>query len=281
MPSTFNNIPPCMSSMLVPFVLFLFISQICCSVRSTPLGNDCPNTTTYSPYSSYRSNLESLLATLSSNANGGKSYYNSTSGGEDGSEKIYGMFLGRGDVSEDECQDCMTGATAEIIQYCPKLKIAMVYYEHCFLRYSNQSTYPEPDPSIFTNPNKSSSYVLRNGCTINIEPHRFSQQLRDMMDEIATAIDHWGKRFLTKETNFTNEKTIYTLAQCIPDLSASDCLKCLKTVITKFPVCCYGRRGARIYYPSCNIRYEEYLFYKIKTVPVSPPAPSKNKGRVC
>lgn len=200
-----------------------------------------------------------LLSNLS-NASSKNSYHNSTTGGtEDGSEIIYGMFLCLNDANENQCQDCVNSATKYIIQRCPNRKTGMVSYDYCFIRYSNQSIFPEPNPSIFIHPDDSSCYVEHNPIPINVEPRRFRKMLRDTMDEIATqaANDRSGKKVATKETNFTNQITIYALSQCTPDLSTSACLKCLKTVITKFPVCCTGQRGARIFYPSCYIRYAE------------------------
>ncbi|XP_016490357.1 cysteine-rich receptor-like protein kinase 25 isoform X1 [Nicotiana tabacum] len=277
MPSLNIPLPPCIFLVL----FFLLISQRCCYGSYTPLGFDCSNTSTYSQNSSYPSNLNLLLSNLS-NASSKNSYYNSTTGGEDSSETIYGMFLCLNDATKNQCQDCVSSATKYIIQHCPNRKMAMVSYDYCFLRYSNQSIFPEPNPSIFIHPDDSSSYVEHNPIPINVEPHRFRKMLRDTMDEIATqaANDRSGKKVATKETNFTNQITIYALSQCTPDLSTSACLKCLKTVITKFPVCCTGQRGARIFYPSCYIRYEVYSFYTTKTVPVPPlaPPPSKSKG---
>ena len=69
----------------------------------------------------------------------------------------------------------------------------------------------------------------------------------------------------------TNQ-TLYSLVQCTPDLSGTDCNNCLQDAIKILPSCCSGKQGGRIVFPSCNLRYELYQFYEtVATVP--PPSP--------
>ncbi|KAL7213359.1 hypothetical protein ACSBR2_015973 [Camellia fascicularis] len=68
---------------------------------------------------------------------------------------------------------------------------------------------------------------------------------------------------------------MYGLAQCTPDLTVSECNKCLRDGISNFPSCCDGNLGARVLFPSCNVRYEFYPFYNVSASaqPPSPPPP--------
>ena len=88
---------------------------------------------------------------------------------------------------------------------------------------------------------------------------------------IDQAIDLSGKKFATKEENFTGFQRVYSLVQCTPDLSPDQCDRCLIGTIAILPDCCGGKQGARVLFPSCNVRYELYPFYQSVAAPPSPP----------
>ncbi|CAI9760054.1 unnamed protein product [Fraxinus pennsylvanica] len=83
-----------------------------------------------------------------------------------------------------------------------------------------------------------------------------------------------GKKFATKDADFTESVKLYTLAQCTPDLSSKDCDFCLQNANSRLPTCCEYKKGGRVISPSCNIRYEIYPFYNATTVPAPAPAPA-------
>ncbi|KAI4305254.1 hypothetical protein L6164_028629 [Bauhinia variegata] len=84
------------------------------------------------------------------------------------------------------------------------------------------------------------------------------------------------KNFATKSDNISAFQTLYTLAQCTPDLSSKDCDMCLRDVMGDIPRCCLGKQGVRVLYPSCNLRYELYPFYRSITDSAPAPRPSAN-----
>jgi hypothetical protein len=130
---------------------------------------------------------------------------------------------------------------------------------------------------------------------VNIsEPSRFDLLVRTTMNDLASRVSNVGsgaKKFGTKEANFTALQTLYSLAQCTAELSGSDCRSCLQIAIAYLPVCCGGKQGARVLFPSCNVRFEVYPFYQSSntsaptpsTPPLVPPPPGSvttSKGRV-
>ncbi|KAK6264897.1 hypothetical protein SCA6_020331 [Theobroma cacao] len=235
------------------FYIFLCLLSLCGAAAANFLSSNCgPNTTTYTANSAYQQNLNFLLSSLKSNSTRVSGFYNLTVG-RDPPDIVYGLFLCRGDVTQDTCQDCVSAAAGEILQHCPIQKTALVYYDECTLRYSNRSFFSvwQRDPTL---------QLLNTG---NIsQSDRFIELLGNTVNEIATraANDQSGKKFATEEANFTSFQTLYTLAQCTPDLSVSDCDTCLQTAIAYLPSCCFGRPGGRVLFPSCNVRYE---FYRI------------------
>ena len=97
----------------------------------------CSNETTFI----YQHNLKDLLLSLSSNSTREIGFYNNTVG-QNPETSVYGLFLCRGDLTPDACQDCVSTATNEIVQrYCPVEKVAVIWYDECMLRYSNRSIF--------------------------------------------------------------------------------------------------------------------------------------------
>lgn len=85
-----------------------------------------------------------------------------------------------------------------------------------------------------------------------------------------------GKKFATGKSDFTSTQTLYTLAQCTPDLAVSDCDRCLKVAIGNLPS--DGSRGGRMLLPSCTVRFELFPFYN-ETAISSPTVPDKGNCR--
>ncbi|KAL2473885.1 Cysteine-rich receptor-like protein kinase 25 [Forsythia ovata] len=246
-------------------LLFFFSTRRVSSVNY--LSSNCPNSTIYSPNSTYKANLNQLFLNLSSTSATQNNGFYSYAVGRGPPDTVYGLFLCRGDVNINICEQCVKNATTEIVRLCPKEKTATVWYDECLLRYSNQSIFSRVDQSI--------GLLLVNTGNVTDQPNRFKQVLADTMNEIATeAADNLsGKKFATKKANFTAFQTLYTLAQCTPDLTSNDCNQCLRDSISNLPSCCDNKRGGRVIFPSCNIRYEMYPFYNSTLAPAPAPAP--------
>ncbi|CAL5410940.1 unnamed protein product [Camellia sinensis] len=251
--------------------VLLCLSIVCLlsiKTKSTPnfLSIDCPNTTSYTPNSIYKTNLNTLFSSLSSNSTSINGFSNSTAG-RNTPDVAYGLFLCRGDVTTAVCQDCVTSATKEVVQRCPKSKNVIIWYDECMLRYSNES--------IFSKSDESTGLILRNTQNFT-DQTRFKEILGGVMDDIATRASNGGsgKKFATKEANFSSLQKLYGLAQCTPDLTLLDCNKCLRDGISNFPSCCDGNLGARVLFPSCNVRYESYPFYNVTATAPPPPPPA-------
>ncbi|KAJ9136291.1 hypothetical protein P3X46_033383 [Hevea brasiliensis] len=228
----------------------------------------CPNSTTYPVNSIYDRNLNSLLSSLSSNSTQKNGFYNTTAG-QDPSNTAYGLYLCRGDVAMDVCQDCVVTASKEIVRKCPRNNESVIYYDECMLRYSNKSFFSQvqyrPWLPILNTQNVS-------------EVERFMRLLEKTMNDTAARAANdqsgSGKKFATGEVNFTSFQSLYTLVQCTPDLSAQACNSCLHEAIARLPSCCEGKRGGRSIFPSCNVIYELYQFYRVEaTAPAPSPVP--------
>ncbi|KAM7489421.1 hypothetical protein LguiB_026905 [Lonicera macranthoides] len=252
---------------LIPTLSFIILTT---NTQSAPIGvyHDCPNTTTYTPNSTYQTNLNLLLSSLSSNSTQNSTVFSTSTAGQTPPNVAYGLFLCRGDVTAEVCLDCMATATREVTTRCPNQKSAIIWYAECFLRYDNVSFFSTVDlePLIY----------LVNGVNVT-QQTRFQQVVGETMNELAKRAsvyspnDQFVNGFATQETDFTSSQRIYGLVQCTQDLSEDDCNRCLTFAINYLPQCCTGQQGARVLLPSCNVRYESYLFYReVATVPPPP-----------
>ncbi|KAH7528792.1 hypothetical protein FEM48_Zijuj05G0109900 [Ziziphus jujuba var. spinosa] len=237
----------------------------------------CSNTTTFTPNSTYQSNLNQVLSSLISNSTRDTRFYN-TSVGQDPGTVVYGSFLCRGDVTIDMCQECLTTTAKDLVENCPIEKVAVIWYNPCMVRYSNKSFFGrmESKPAI----------TLVNTQEI-AEKFWFSQLIKvSMNDSVTRAVNTppVAKKYATKEAYFSASETLYSLVQCTPDLNSSDCDECLRGMVSSIPSCCYGQVGAYVLNPSCNIRYETYPFYEFTAAPTHtpvllPPPPIGSKVR--
>ncbi|XP_027172274.1 cysteine-rich receptor-like protein kinase 25 [Coffea eugenioides] len=175
--------------------------------RTSPvnfLSSYCANTT-YEPNSIsgriYSNNLYSVLDALSSNAfrtdTGG--FYN-ISTGNDPSNTVYGLFLCRGDVSTDVCGQCVAIAAVKVIEECPYHEDAIVWYEECFLRFSNQAIFSRVDSYVVL-----SMYNVQN--VTGRDQEKFKTTLENLVNDIAVQAANrtGGKMFAVREGDYSME----------------------------------------------------------------------------
>ncbi|KAJ4904458.1 Reverse transcriptase zinc-binding domain protein [Raphanus sativus] len=242
-----------MSSCASFFILFLsfFLSSFRASAQNPSLlYSVCPNTTTYSRNSTYYNNLTTLLSFLSSrNASHSTGFENETVGQDP--DKVTGLFLCLGGLSLEACRDCVSFSVNESLTVCPNQSEAVLYYDNCMLRYSNRD--------ILSTVQTTEGYILS---SLRIIPPNQQESFREfvlsLMNQAAAEAANSSRKFGTRQDNFTAFQRVYGLVQCTPDLTTQDCSRCLETSISQLPT---ENTGARILLPSCNSRYEPYLFY--------------------
>ncbi|XP_068322772.1 cysteine-rich receptor-like protein kinase 10 [Pyrus communis] len=239
-----------MTTLLLIFSIFTLPSFLT-STEAGYLYHICPNTTTFTPNSTFQSNLNRLLSNLLSNANRSTGFYNVTV--QTTNNAVYGLFLCRGDVvGTDVCETCVATATTEAPQRCPVEKQVVIWYDDCLLRYS--------DESFFSTVTESPRVYMWN--TLNsTDPTRFNQVMATSVNQAASEAVRDADKFGTNQANVSALISVYSLAQCTQDLSATDCNRCLRSSITLLPNCCNGKIGGRVFFPSCNVRYEVYPFF--------------------
>jgi hypothetical protein len=235
-----------MSSFSIYLLTFALLLQTI--YGANPLNHICSNPENFTTNDPYDSNLRKLMGNL---------YYQTPpqgfalgSVGQD-PYKTYGLALCRGDVEATDCRTCVNEASSEIHKRCPYNKGAIIWYDHCLLKYLNTDFLRQID-----NQNKFYMWNVRNVS----EPTTFNQKTRELLSLLAKEASETPKLYSFGEVELEESKKIYGLAQCTRDLSSSDCLKCLDGIIGELPRCCDGKEGGRVVGGSCNIGYEIYPF---------------------
>ncbi|XP_058198492.1 G-type lectin S-receptor-like serine/threonine-protein kinase At4g27290 [Rhododendron vialii] len=210
----------------------------------------CSNTTDYKVGSQFQSNLNRILY-RALYVDGDYSIFSYKPEGE-APDKVYGLFLCRGDVTSANCQNCIEVASDEIVQKCPFKKEAIIWYDHCLIRYS--------DRSFFSTAEKSPYLCFYNTANVT-EPGKFAEILEKMfanLTSFATSI-HSKRMYATNEANVGNLTKLYGMVQCTNDLSTVLCRNCLDAIIEYLVrVCSVGKQGGRLIAPSCIVQYELY-----------------------
>lgn len=249
-------------------VLLLLIFLCTCKAQeeqsSTPvyLYHNCSGGNT-TANSAYQLNLRTLLTSLSSNATTTEFSNNTVGLGTSPSDRVYGLFMCRGDVPSALCQQCVVNATGLLRSQCSLAKQAVIWYDECTVRYSNRSFFSTVD----TRPRLG----LLNTANISNQDS-FMRLLFQTINRTADEAANFSvglKKYAVNQANISGFQSLYCLAQCTPDLSQENCRSCLSGVIGDLPWCCQGKQGGRVLYPSCNVRYELYPFYRVTASPPS------------
>ncbi|XP_042520783.1 cysteine-rich receptor-like protein kinase 10 isoform X2 [Macadamia integrifolia] len=244
------------------FVALSFLISFSSCAQQFYVSHYCDDTTVFKSNSTYQSNLNILLFSLSSNSN--NPYLNATI--SQSPNTVYGHYYCRGDITRDVCRDCVKSAATDIVQRCPDSKIGYIWYEMCTLRYSNHN--------FFSTVIDAPVDYLWNEQNVS-DPTRFNHLLVDTVNKVATTAASDSERFGTRDANFSQFQKLYCLAQCSPDISRIDCNRCLLGTIAFLPSCCSGKIGGRVLNPSCNIRFEMFPFYRVTaSAPAPLPPPS-------
>ncbi|XVF27803.1 hypothetical protein REPUB_Repub14bG0140200 [Reevesia pubescens] len=268
-----------LNTTLVFMLLFTFLSFSSHGEAAPKYSSHyCDNSTTFTPNSTYQSNIKTLLSSLSSNTSSSKNGFYNTTAGKD-PDLVYGTFLCRGDVSANLCQDCVASASNDIARRCVMEKLGVIWYDECTVRYSDQNIFSIIREVPGMDFSSSVSIANKDG---------FNQLLSTLMNSLANRAaydDQSGKKIATGEANFTSFQTLYSLVQCTPDLGDALCFRCFQSAIATLPMCCDGKQGGRVLLPSCNIRYEMFPFYRLngtgttELVLPSPSSPNYSKGQ--
>ncbi|KAL6642581.1 hypothetical protein ACP70R_020762 [Stipagrostis hirtigluma subsp. patula] len=229
-------------------------------------------------------NLKLVATTLPKNTSSSPVHFATATVGQ-APNTVYALAICRGDVvSDSACGACVADTFGMILNATPPApeqcyKAADYYGDPCYLVFSVDDVL---NPSNVTE----NAMLLDkwNPANITGDAQFISGRIRELlMQTVRKAADGGGgtgRRFATGVMDSGRSfPLVYSLAQCTPDMSAGDCLACLRRVLGMINSTMSVRMGGQIHAIRCYFRYEDYPFYDGEPVvrlgpPPAAPAPA-------
>ncbi|KAI3948671.1 hypothetical protein MKW98_027737, partial [Papaver atlanticum] len=256
---------------IILLLLLLLLINAVTTRADEPIYSPLCTGSSYTSNSPFETNLKLLLSSLPSKTSVSGGFYNTSIG----IPAVYGLALCRGDLTREECLNCVDNGSKRIIDACPNSLSATIFYEVCHVRYSEVNFFSEmvyaakyPARGGINNNNNSIPNNWNNTKQTIVDPKIYSGVLDKLISKIVSeASDSSDKMFATKEANLDGtSSTLYGLGQCTRDLSKEKCHQCLTQAKGDLAVK-EGTEGGFVVDNCCNLRYELYLFYRVQPPP--------------
>ncbi|KAK7405577.1 hypothetical protein VNO78_07025 [Psophocarpus tetragonolobus] len=244
--------------------LFLLSFRPLIMKAQTPIyvGSNCQNNPQQHLSSEYKTNIKKMLKWASSDSASSKGYNSTRIGNE---SLVYGYYDCRGDVVGYFCQFCVSNAAREVPRRCPNRVSAMVWYDYCILKYSNERFFG----TVLTN---QSWHALG---TKNISNKAEIQKDEDFVRSLITkATKETNQLYYMDYFNLSFTQRRFGMVQCSRDLTNEGCRQCLEAMLTQVPICCGQKIGWLILSGTCMIRYDHQMFYLLNNQTSSLPVPN-------
>ncbi|KAJ0488806.1 putative Gnk2-like domain-containing protein [Helianthus annuus] len=215
------------------FYLVLSLLSVCTAYSNVYLKCSQVNFTSMTPY---ESNVNSLFTSLVDSA----SIYNfnkfETSPQNDG---VYGLFQCRGDLSSPNCKECVASSVGQLKTTCSLSIGGEIQLEECFVKYDDTSFFGAQDKM---------EVCRKCGPSIGYD----SDVLNRIDGALAYLVGGNGQYFRGGDFG-----SIQGVAQCVQDLSLSDCQDCLAEASGRLRSECETSTWGDMYLGKCYIRYAD------------------------
>nr|XP_051226174.1 cysteine-rich receptor-like protein kinase 15 isoform X2 [Lolium perenne] len=186
-----------------------------------------------------------------------------------GRNRVFVRGICRGDSSESQCLADLRSGTIDLIASCTAAsRRATGFYDKCIVTYAdiNAST------AGFSFEEDELSEILYDGRRV-ADPDNYEKTYYALMKRlVARAASGNGSAsartsmFATGEAEYNRSipnGTMYGLVQCMRDLSASECGRCLQAAVPQLPTCCSGYQGGVVRSFNCHLRIQLYTYYDL------------------
>ncbi|KAF3777356.1 hypothetical protein EJ110_NYTH25690 [Nymphaea thermarum] len=204
-------------------------------------SSDCSQPTSSNKVGTpFHKNLKPLLSYLIENAPL-SGFYNDNVGL--GSGQVYGQALCRGDIPNDVCWHCTTQASSKVQELCPNSRRAIIWLDHCQLRYSDENfggIVDVSDGACQPAEEKAS------------DPASFYQTLRILISNLTSLAMQSSSNhfFATGMSVIPDSQRIYALVQW-----------CLQNASSDIEGCSNGKQGGSILRGSCILAFGVQPFF--------------------
>ncbi|GJN03499.1 hypothetical protein PR202_ga20952 [Eleusine coracana subsp. coracana] len=208
----------------------------------------CRNSGNYSANSTYESNLIQLSTTVPISASRSPVLFANRSIGA-APATVYSLALCRGDTNVSSCESCVAAAFRVAQELCPFDRDAAILQDLCYVRFSDLnilSILDNGDPIRMPSPQNASSSAEAYDDAVGI-----------LLNATSDAAMNSSRRFATGMEDFDSSSrnpAIFGMSQCTPDMTPTDCRRCLAGIISTIPQYLRGREGGRISGLRCSFR---------------------------
>jgi hypothetical protein len=197
------------------------------------------------------------MSSLSSDSATSNGFGNRTSG-SDQNNKVYGLYLCRGDANTSLCHSCVQNSSRLLRQHCPNNASAILWYPFCVLRYSNNNFF-----GILTLRPRVPMFDAKQNLTSAGE---FDSDARLLMNGLIQMGSQTDLMFGTHMFNINGTQSRYGWVQCSRDITSEECRTCLSNLLEDVQNCCLEKKVWRIFSPSCFMMYETQPFFVNGTI---------------
>ncbi|KAK9008466.1 hypothetical protein V6N11_075358 [Hibiscus sabdariffa] len=230
-----------------PFPLLLLFLFATISIFFVKSSNCAPDTFVFGGCSQlkfisgspYEYNVDSILTSLVNSAMF-TSYGNFTipASGSASEDTVYGLFQCRGDLNNGDCGRCVAKAASQLGTLCLDSTGGVLQLEGCLVRYDNTTFLGVEDKSVV---------VRRCGPLISTSSDALAR--RDAVLGYLGASD--------KPFRIGGSGDLRGVAQCVGDLSWSECQDCISEAIGGLKTECGAAQWGDMYLAKCYVRYSE------------------------
>ncbi|KAG5236769.1 secretory family protein [Salix suchowensis] len=194
----------------------------------------------FTPGSPYESNVNLLLTSLVNSATL-TTYSNFTVKSPTSQDTLYGLFQCRGDLSNGDCGRCVARAVSQLGTLCLDSSGGALQLEGCFVKYDN---------ATFLGVEDKTEVLHKCGPLIGYDSDEMNR--RDaMLDYLGTGDGSY------KPFRVGGVGGVSSVAQCVQDLSASECQDCLSEAIGRLKTVCGAAAWGDLYLAKCYVRFSK------------------------
>ncbi|KAL5223441.1 hypothetical protein ABZP36_010080 [Zizania latifolia] len=215
-------------------VLFAVVAWSCAAAQFGGAADDsrgyipawpyCSKTDNYTMNSQYQMNLNQLLNSLPIEAKKNGGFYKASFGAAP--DEIFALIMCYSYRSWTQCENCLYAAANGITLFCPYSRTVDAVYDTCLLRYSNAF--------FFSAANTKVAFYFLKGYTDPSSMDAARRKLMGQLTEDAAGSPsplRTANRSLAYKDSQGSPQVIYGMAQCTRDLNASECIRCLTSIV--------------------------------------------------
>ncbi|KAL9321671.1 hypothetical protein ACSQ67_009724 [Phaseolus vulgaris] len=224
----------------------------------------CLDQSSVPPSAAYKTNINNLFTSLSSDSATSNGFGNGTSGIDQ--DMVYGLYLCRGDVNTSLCHSCVQNSSILVMQHCPNNASAILWYPFCLVRYSNQNFFG----NLTIRPRIPMFDATQNFTSAG----EYDSDAQVLMNGLIQIGSEAPLMFGTHMFNINGTQRRYGWVQCSRDITPEECRTCLSNMLEDVENCCQEKKVWRVFSPSCIVMYETQPFFSNGTD--SAPAPQQD-----